>query len=75
MQTDSVRHTISIEQFAAFLDGNLPEADLQAVAAAIDAGPALASGGGARRRSGGGDVCQGVCRRYLPARHPRGRFR
>ncbi|MCI7272855.1 hypothetical protein MR642_00815 [bacterium] len=43
MQTDSVRHTISIEQFAAFLDGNLPEADLQAVAAAIDADPELTS--------------------------------
>ena len=43
MQTDSVRHTISIEQFAAFLDGNLPEVDLQAVAAAIDADPELTS--------------------------------
>lgn len=43
MQTDSVHHTISIEQFAAFLDGNLPEADLQAVAAAIDADPELTS--------------------------------
>ena len=43
MQTDSVRHTISIEQFAAFLDGNLPEADLQAVAAAIDADHELTS--------------------------------
>lgn len=31
---------LSLEQFAAFLDGNLPEADMQAVASAIDADPA-----------------------------------
>ena len=31
---------LSLEQFAAFLDGNLSEADMQAVASAIDADPA-----------------------------------
>lgn len=31
---------LSLERFAAFLDGNLSEADMQAVASAIDADPA-----------------------------------
>ena len=39
MQNHSEANPISIEQFAAFLDGNLPEAEMQAVAAAIDGDP------------------------------------
>lgn len=39
MQNHSEANPISIEQFAAFLDGNLPEAEMQAVAAAIDGNP------------------------------------
>lgn len=34
---------LSLEQFAAFLDGNLSEADMQAVASAIDADPACST--------------------------------
>ena len=36
MQNHSEANPISIEQFAAFLDGNLPETEMQAVASAID---------------------------------------
>ncbi|MGM9693629.1 MAG: hypothetical protein ACI3YC_01290 [Alloprevotella sp.] len=36
MQNNSKANPISIEQFAAFLDGNLPETEMQAVASAID---------------------------------------
>lgn len=39
MQNHSEANPISIEQFAAFLDGNLPEAEMQAVASAIDGNP------------------------------------
>ncbi|MGM9689010.1 MAG: hypothetical protein ACI3YD_08155 [Alloprevotella sp.] len=34
---------LTLERFAAFLDGNLPEADMQAVAAAIDADPSCSA--------------------------------
>ena len=39
MQNHSEAKPISIEQFAAFLDGNLPETEMQAVASAIDGNP------------------------------------
>lgn len=39
MQDHSEAKPISIEKFAAFLDGNLPETELQAVASAIDGNP------------------------------------
>lgn len=41
MNDMDVMNTVSVERLAAFLDGNLADDDLQRVAAAIDADPAL----------------------------------